>query len=107
MRGPLSDQPHKIGKHVCGVIDHVFFSRHFLGSRHAWLPLTYATPADARRDLLPSLSIPSDHAPVVVDLFRTKGLNARTLGLILLLTVGAALFAVAARANSSRSRGNL
>eukprot|EP00308_Calcidiscus_leptoporus_P009039 CAMPEP_0119353770 /NCGR_PEP_ID=MMETSP1334-20130426/2870_1 /TAXON_ID=127549 /ORGANISM="Calcidiscus leptoporus, Strain RCC1130" /LENGTH=444 /DNA_ID=CAMNT_0007367139 /DNA_START=83 /DNA_END=1417 /DNA_ORIENTATION=+ len=96
MRGPLSDQPRKIGQHACGVIDHVFFSTAYVRSRHAWPPLAYSTKAEARRDLLPSLGIPSDHTPVVVDLFRKH--NARSRSHVVLICVSAALFvAIAAK----------
>jgi len=68
MRGPLSDQPKKIGEHTYGVVDHIFFSPTLTMERHAWGPLTYASPDAALKHLLPTLEVPSDHAPVVADI---------------------------------------
>eukprot|EP00965_Chrysotila_dentata_P077494 2558194-Pleurochrysis_carterae.AAC.3 len=68
MRGPLSRQPEKIGQHAFGVIDHVFFWPPFSSATHAIDPIRFPTLADARRYLLPSLAMPSDHMPVLVDL---------------------------------------
>lgn len=68
MRGPLSQQPHKIGEHMYHIIDHIFFSPSFKLSGHVCMPLKFHTKEDARLHLLPSTDIPSDHAPVVVDL---------------------------------------
>uniref|UniRef100_A0A7S0QW63 Nocturnin n=1 Tax=Pyramimonas obovata TaxID=1411642 RepID=A0A7S0QW63_9CHLO len=67
MRGPLSGQPKKIGEHACGAIDNIVFSKHLAVAQFAWKPLTYATEEEALEDLLPSLNVPSDHMPVIVD----------------------------------------
>lgn len=66
MRGPLSQQTAKIGEHMCHVIDHVFFSSAFSFVQHALL-ISYVNVEEARRNLLPSLAIPSDHIPLVLD----------------------------------------
>ena len=68
IRGPLSDQPAKIGHHAYALIDHIYFSRHFAFIRHACSPLAYSSRKEARMHLIPSLDMPSDHAPVIVDL---------------------------------------
>lgn len=68
MRGPLSGQARKIGEHFFQVIDHVFFSSALSLVRHVMPPLAYASAEDAQGRLLPSISIPSDHAPVIVDM---------------------------------------
>mmetsp|Transcript_6969 Transcript_6969/g.12318 ORF Transcript_6969/g.12318 Transcript_6969/m.12318 type:complete len:453 (+) Transcript_6969:1-1359(+) len=67
MRGPLSQQTKKIGEHMCHVIDHIFFSSEFSMIEHAFPPLCYESVDDAAADLLPTLAIPSDHSPVIVD----------------------------------------
>ena len=36
MRGPLSDQPKKIGEHVQGAVDQIYHSRTVSLARHAW-----------------------------------------------------------------------
>ena len=52
MRGPLSDQPKKIGEPILGVVDHVYFShrdtissdngdQHFEFKGHVFEPLAY------------------------------------------------------------------
>jgi len=82
MRGPLSDQPDKIGEHAFAAIDHIFYGD---GSqtgaldawrlsllRHAWGPLEYSSPHAALRHVLPSLEVPSDHAPVIVDMLLVR-----------------------------------
>ena len=59
MRGPLSDQPKKIGEPILGVVDHIYFShretdsgdpgdKHFELKRHVFTPLVYDT-SKARR----------------------------------------------------------
>jgi endonuclease/exonuclease/phosphatase family metal-dependent hydrolase len=79
MRGPSSDQPTKIGEHQLELIDHVFTN-----ARNSRLvkdvelgesimaplaPLQYASKeGKAEISLNPSLSMPSDHLPVVVDI---------------------------------------
>eukprot|EP00959_Pyramimonas_sp_CCMP1952_P150054 3139869-Pyramimonas_sp.AAC.1 len=67
MRGPLSGQPDKIGEHACGAIDNIVFSKHLSLAQFAWEPLKYKTHEEALEDLLPSLNVPSDHMPVIVD----------------------------------------
>ena len=68
MRGPLSSQPAKIGGHAYQLIDHVFYSEPLTLKRHVCAPLHHENgKADARSQLLPSLGIPSDHMPVIVD----------------------------------------
>ncbi|KAL1503550.1 hypothetical protein AB1Y20_012029 [Prymnesium parvum] len=68
MRGPLSAQKKKIGEHTYGAVDDIFISGGVSLRQHAWGPLTYESQEEARTHLLPSLDIPSDHAPVLVDL---------------------------------------
>ena len=36
--------------------------------RHAWGPLTYSTKEEALGLMMPSLDMPSDHAPILIDL---------------------------------------
>ena len=50
------------------MTDHIYHSRTVLFIRHAWEPHTYATDAEGLADLQPSLAVPSDHMPVIVDL---------------------------------------
>ena len=82
MRGPLSDQPDKIGEHVFAAIDHIFYGD---GSQtgaldawrlsllgHTWQPLEYPSRDAALRHILPSLEVPSDHAPVIVDMLLVR-----------------------------------
>jgi endonuclease/exonuclease/phosphatase family metal-dependent hydrolase len=84
MRGPLSDQPTKVGEHAFEAIDHIFYRN---GSQeeaaaaepwqlsmlqHAWGPLEYASPDAALQTILPSLEVPSDHSPVIVDMLLLK-----------------------------------
>ncbi|KAL1503429.1 hypothetical protein AB1Y20_011917 [Prymnesium parvum] len=66
MRGPLSNQPKKIGEHACGVIDHIYYSGGMEFEAHVASPLEYER-SEATRHLLPSLEMPSDHVPVIVD----------------------------------------
>lgn len=69
LRGPLSGQAKKIGLHSYYCIDHIFFTPGELSLQgHAVPPKQFSSDADARRDINPSLSCPSDHYPVVVDL---------------------------------------
>ena len=67
LRGPESTQLKKIGEHVCLISDYIYFSPHLSMLRHAIPPATYSSEADALRELLPSLSVPSDHMPVACD----------------------------------------
>ena len=67
MRGPLSQQASKVGLHAYYLIDHVYYSQPFKFVRHALPPLRYESKESARTQLLPSLAVPSDHAPVIVD----------------------------------------
>ena len=82
MRGPLSDQPDKIGEHAFAAIDHIFYGD---GSQtgaldawrlsllgHTWQPLEYPSRDAALRHILPSLEVPSDHAPVIVDMLLVR-----------------------------------
>ena len=80
MRGPLSRQPKKMGEHVFGVVDHIFFSSLFQMTRHVWGPLTFANEEEALRDLLPTPECPSDHTPVMVDMCLplSKAVGARS-----------------------------
>jgi len=96
MRGPASNQPEKIGEHQCELIDHVFTNGR--GSRlvesvavaaGAVVATKEKTSAatkeenstlqvapkfyqskdnEAELNLIPSLAMPSDHLPVVVDI---------------------------------------
>ena len=60
-----------------GVIDHVYYSSTDLSLlRHAIPPTTFPSLAAAREHLLPSLSLPSDHYPVCVDLGPPRGNSA-------------------------------
>ncbi|CAJ1949285.1 unnamed protein product [Cylindrotheca closterium] len=79
MRGPSSDQPSKIGEHQLELIDHIFTN-----ARNSHVvkdvqiseteiiplaPLQYASKeGKAEVSLNPSMSMPSDHLPVVVDI---------------------------------------
>lgn len=69
LRGPLSLQSKKIGLHSYYCIDHVFFNPAELSmAGHALPPEQFSSEVEARGVLNPSLSCPSDHYPVVVDL---------------------------------------
>ena len=68
MRGPLSAQPNKIGEHIFQCCDLVFFSDGLSMQRHVFEPLSYADANAGKLALLPTLALPSDHAPVCVDL---------------------------------------
>lgn len=69
IRGPLSGQAKKIGAHAYGLIDHIFFTPSAFKSKgHILQPNRFASSTTALEDVLPSLSNPSDHYPVVVDL---------------------------------------
>merc|ERR1712216_868813 len=68
MRGPLSGQPKKIGHHAYELIDHVFYSEGLELVEHVLEPRVHPSRAAAIDDLIPSLSNPSDHYPVVVDI---------------------------------------
>jgi len=68
VRGPLSDQPRKIGDHAYCCIDHVFFDPAALKFKgHVLPPRQFASDDAALQAVQPSLSNPSDHYPVVVD----------------------------------------
>lgn len=67
MRGPLSNQAKKMGEHAYGLVDHIFFGPDFTLKQHAWEPLVHGSVEKAHEQLLPSLEIPSDHLPVIVD----------------------------------------
>ena len=56
MRGPLSDQPKKIGEHVQGAVDQIYHSRMISFVQHAWwvheipnLVLTVVKPSQTFR----------------------------------------------------------
>ncbi|KAL1503443.1 hypothetical protein AB1Y20_011931 [Prymnesium parvum] len=66
MRGPQSKQPKKRGKHVLGVVDHIYYSGGMEFMQHVAAPLEFER-SEAKRHLLPSLEMPSDHVPVIVD----------------------------------------
>jgi len=82
MRGPASNQPEKIGEHQCELIDHVFTNgrQSRLQSRLPVVatkektslqvaPKIYPSKGgEAELNLIPSLAMPSDHLPVVVDI---------------------------------------
>lgn len=68
-RGQLSRQPAKVDEHACRLIDHVFYTAPTLAlPEHAFGPVAFADEAAALAAPLPSLAVPSDHYPVVVDL---------------------------------------
>jgi len=100
IRGPLSDQPNKIGEHAIAAIDHIFYGD---GSQtqapqtqapqtqapqtqapeeldawrlsllqHIRQPLEYPSREAALRHVLPSLEVPSDHAPIVADMLLVR-----------------------------------
>ena len=79
MRGPSSEQPSKIGEHQLELIDHIFTNAS--SSRLVrdvqvheaqtvpLAPLQYKTKeGEAEIRLNPSVNMPSDHLPVVVDI---------------------------------------
>ena len=69
VRGPSTEQMKKIGVHAFHTIDHVFFDReHFAFKDFATQPSQFVSEAAALCDVLPSLTTPSDHYPVIVDL---------------------------------------
>ena len=69
MRGPDSSQSNKIGRHAYHVIDHVFYNdgETTVGEAHVRAPVRYGEREQALHSLLPTLSNPSDHYPIVVD----------------------------------------
>jgi len=66
MRGPLTEQSGKIGEHTYGVVDHIFFGGATV-ARFVLKPTHFDTAAGALSHMLPNLTCPSDHYPVVVD----------------------------------------
>lgn len=56
-----------VGLHVCACTDHIFFTEGLEAAAHAYGPVTAKTNRDALHSLLPSIAVPSDHYPVVVD----------------------------------------
>lgn len=69
VRGPASGQPKKIGSHAYYCIDHIFYStEHFSLLRHAFPVRRFKSADVALEAVLPSLAVPSDHYPVVVDI---------------------------------------
>jgi len=68
-RGPATSQARKMGDHALHLIDHIFFNpRAFELQGHVFRPVHFASPSDALPHMLPTLAMPSDHLPVVVDL---------------------------------------
>jgi len=69
VRGPLSGQAKKIGAHAYSLIDHIFFTPSVLEMQgHVAPPIRFTSSTAALEAVLPSLTNPSDHYPVVVDL---------------------------------------
>lgn len=67
LRGPLSNQPDKIGVHSFELIDHIYFDKmHMVGFAKA--PVQFLKDDDPVMRLIPNDDEPSDHYPVVVDL---------------------------------------
>jgi len=67
-RGPHSAQPDKIGLHAYLCIDHIFFDPRSMALRgHVYPPRRFLSAHTALDHVLPSLAIPSDHYPLVVD----------------------------------------
>ena len=78
MRGPLSDQPKKIGEHVYHTVDHIFCSEQLEFVSMAYDPLILGGQEMALQHLLPSYAVPSDHAPVIADFaFATDEVESR------------------------------
>ena len=67
MRGPDSGQSKKIGLHAYHTIDHVFYNDGERAVSLARPPTAYDRHEDALNSLIPSLAMPSDHYPVIVD----------------------------------------
>jgi len=69
VRGPSTDQVAKIGVHAYCCIDHVYFGSEQLSfNGFPVAPARFPSEEAALFQSLPSLTIPSDHYPVVVDL---------------------------------------
>lgn len=70
IRGPLSDQPSKIGVHSHELIDHVFYKGFYFNEVDGFIlePKTFTDEEDALNNLIPNESEPSDHYPVLVNL---------------------------------------
>lgn len=67
VRGPLSNQPDKIGVHSFELIDHIYFDKmHMIGFAKA--PVQFVKDDNPVMRLIPNDDEPSDHYPVVVDL---------------------------------------
>jgi hypothetical protein len=56
-----------VGLHACACTDHIFFTKGLEAPTHAYGPVTAKSTKDALHSLLPSIAVPSDHYPVVVD----------------------------------------
>jgi exonuclease III len=66
IRGPLSNQPKKIGVHSLELIDHVFYSQlQFEGFVNP--PIQFNSKSEALMHLIPNQSDASDHYPVITD----------------------------------------
>jgi len=80
IRGPLSEQHEKIGKHALGVIDYICFSAAYKASQFALEPMMLGSQgpynAQAIDSLIPNLNVPSDHYPVVFDLMEEEEIAA-------------------------------
>eukprot|EP00959_Pyramimonas_sp_CCMP1952_P077709 1624384-Pyramimonas_sp.AAC.1 len=50
-----------------GAVDNIYFTAELDTERCAWEPLAYPSTVEAHEQLLPSLAVPSDHAPSLVD----------------------------------------
>eukprot|EP00929_Paragymnodinium_shiwhaense_P022426 TRINITY_DN14332_c0_g1_i1.p1 TRINITY_DN14332_c0_g1~~TRINITY_DN14332_c0_g1_i1.p1 ORF type:complete len:490 (+),score=99.10 TRINITY_DN14332_c0_g1_i1:172-1641(+) len=69
VRGPSSGQAKKIGLHSYYLIDHVYYGRGLRLDKHAYEPKRFESESVALAEVQPSLDNPTDHYPVVVDLF--------------------------------------
>ena len=58
-----------MGEHHCEVIDHIFIAPKASAERlsHVSPPHFYESDEAARAELMPSMAVPSDHAPLIVD----------------------------------------
>eukprot|EP00959_Pyramimonas_sp_CCMP1952_P234243 4894517-Pyramimonas_sp.AAC.1 len=50
-----------------GAVDNIYFTAELDMMQYAWEPLAYSSVVEAHEHLLPSLAVPSDHAPSLVD----------------------------------------
>jgi len=61
------DDGAEVGYHACACTDHIFFTDGLEMMSHAYRPVICKSPGDLLHSLLPSVDVPSDHYPVVVD----------------------------------------